>query len=296
MKKIFLNTIFIFCSLIGFSQVDPKIQEAFKNKDWKTACTLLQEITTTQPTNALAWMQLGTVHLYLNNPEEADKAYLKANENNIPPLITDYQKAKVYGDLGKTELSIQWLEKAIDSGYSDLTKINSEPTLEKVRSTDKFKELLIKLDRRNNPCMYDANWRAFDFWIGEWQVFDHNQGFQVGTSKIEKLVGGCLIFENWTDSQSSGKSINYYDPSINKWKQYWVSQNGGTIWYEGEIRDGKMEYEGERTTPKGKKIKTRVTFSPQPDGSVRQTAADFLEGTWVTNFDADYRKYSTSKK
>jgi tetratricopeptide (TPR) repeat protein len=290
MKQLLLILSILVLSFNGFSQGNPKVAEAFKNKDWKAAISLLKETTVSQPQNALAWMQLGTAYLYADNSTEADKAYAKANEFSIPPLITNFQKAKVYGDKGNTENSLVWLAKAVDNGYSDLNKINSEPTLEKVRATPKFKEIIDKLNMKVNPCKYSKEHRAFDFWVGEWQVFDHNQGFPVGTSKIEKLVGDCIIYENWADTQSIGKSFNYYDASINKWRQNWVSQNGGIIWYEGELRDGKMEYEGERITPKGEKFKTRVTFSPQPDGSVRQTAADFTNGAWVVNFDADYRK------
>lgn len=290
MKEQVILLLFLFSVSLGWTQGNPKVQEAFKNKDWKTAVSLLKETTASQPQNAVAWMQLGTSNLYLENLKESDQAYEKANELGIPVFITSYQKAKAYGDKSDVDKSLLWLNKAIENGYSDLSKINAEPALEKARATQQFKTILDNLDRRINPCKYDERRRAFDFWIGEWQVFDHNQGFPVGTSKIEKLVGDCVIYENWADSQSIGKSFNYFDASINKWRQNWVAQGGGVIWYVGEIKDGKMEYEGERITPKGEKIKTRVTFAPQPDGSVRQTAADYVDGKWVVNFDADYRR------
>lgn len=285
---------FVFALLIAgfsaFSQNDAKVQEAFKSKDWKTATKLLIETTTAQPHNAIAWLQLGTAYLYQGNVKDADMAYSKANEFSIPPLITNFHKARAYGDMGNTEQSLIWLDRAVDYGFADINRINAEPALEKVRSTKQFLAIKEKLDRKVYPCKYDQRVREFDFWVGEWQVFDHNQGFPVGSSKIEKLVGDCVIYENWTDSQSSGKSFNYFDPSINKWRQNWVSQNGAVIWYTGEIKDGKMEYEGERIPPNGKIVKTRVTFAPQLDGSVRQTASDFIDGQWVVNFDADYKK------
>ncbi|MDZ7650328.1 MAG: hypothetical protein U5K54_26085 [Cytophagales bacterium] len=250
----------------------------------------MNEVTSAQPKNAVAWMQLGAAYLYADDVSKADAAYATTNSNGIPPFITHFQRAKIYGDKGNIKQSLEWLDKAVENGYSDLNKINNEPTLEKVRATEEFKVIIGKVDRIVNPCKYDDRHRAFDFWVGEWSVFDHQQGFQVGTSKIEKLVGDCVIYENWADSQSQGKSFNYYDPSINKWRQNWVSQNGGVIWYVGEIKDGKMEYEGERIRPNGNIIKTRVTLAPQPDGSVRQTAADFMDGKWQVNFDADYKR------
>lgn len=290
MKQSLIFFLFLLNVCSAFAQSSSKVQEAIQNKDWKTAASLLKETTGSQPQNAIAWMQLGTSNLYLNNLKESDQAYAKANELGIPVFITSYQKAKTFGDKGEVDKSLLWLKVAVENGYSDISKINAEPALEKVRTTQQFKAILANLDRIVNPCKYDDRRKGFDFWIGEWQVFDHNQGFQVGTSKIEKLVGDCVIYENWADSQSIGKSFNYFDASINKWRQNWVSQNGSVIWYIGEIKDGKMEYEGERITPKGEKIKTRVTFAPQPDGSVRQTASDMVDGNWIINFDADYRK------
>lgn len=293
--------VFVFTIVItGFSafcQNDAKVQEAFKNKDWKTATKLLNETTTAQPDNAIAWLQLGSAYLYQSSTKEADRAYAKANEFGIPPLITNFHKARAYGDMGNVDQSLVWLDKAVDSGFVDINRINNEPALEKVRAKEQFQNVKEKMERRLYPCKYNSRNKEFDFWIGEWNVFDHNQGFQVGTSKIEKLVGDCIIYENWTDSQSTGKSINYYDASINKWKQNWVSQNGTIIWYEGELLNGKMEYEGERIPPNGERVKTRVTLALQPDGSVRQTAADFVNGAWVVNFDADYKKlHSTEVK
>lgn len=49
--------------------------------------------------------------------------------------------------------------------------------------------------KRPPPACTAAEYRQFDFWIGDWQVFDKT-GKQVGTSHIEAILGGCVIAEH----------------------------------------------------------------------------------------------------
>ncbi|MEO1136928.1 MAG: hypothetical protein AAFW68_10040, partial [Pseudomonadota bacterium] len=58
---------------------------------------------------------------------------------------------------------------------------------------------------RQNPC--DAlEYRAFDFWIGEWEVFNQD-GSKAGENSIRREEYGCLLVERWTGaSGSTGQS------------------------------------------------------------------------------------------
>src|SRR5689334_20132368 len=46
------------------------------------------------------------------------------------------------------------------------------------------------------PCGA-AEYRQFDFWIGEWDVFDRD-GSKAGHNRVESIEGGCGVQENWT--------------------------------------------------------------------------------------------------
>ena len=37
----------------------------------------------------------------------------------------------------------------------------------------------------------------FDFWVGEWQVFDRESGLLVGFDDVEKVFGGCAVRQHW---------------------------------------------------------------------------------------------------
>ena len=41
-----------------------------------------------------------------------------------------------------------------------------------------------------------AIYRQFDFWIGDWEVFNP-QDQRVGSNRIDKVLGGCALHESW---------------------------------------------------------------------------------------------------
>ncbi|MDZ4801632.1 MAG: hypothetical protein SGI92_26040 [Bryobacteraceae bacterium] len=112
--------------------------------------------------------------------------------------------------------------------------------------------------------------RQFDFWAGEWDVLGP-KGRQLGQSRIEPAVGGCLLIENWTGAGGgSGKSFNFFDPSIKQWRQVWVAA-GGWLNLQGGWREGAIRYAGE-SPRRGGTTQERLSFTPSPEGTVRRTA------------------------
>jgi len=100
-----------------------------------------------------------------------------------------------------------------------------------------------KLKTPPTPCIKDVHYQDFDFWLGDWDVYD-GKGNLVGKNLIEKKFTNCLITESWQSSSNTpGFSMNYYNPVTKKWTQKWVS-NGAVIEYSGNIVDGSMILEG----------------------------------------------------
>lgn len=135
----------------------------------------------------------------------------------------------------------------------------------------------------------------FDFWIGEWEVRT-SQGL-AGTNTVSRLLDGCILQEKWTSASGThGTSLNFYNPSIDRWQQFWVWQNGTTLEFEGEYTDGKMILEGSSVGQDGVAVMNRITWFDNPDGTVRQLWEQSPEGTsWTTVFDGMYRKKSNQK-
>src|SRR5262245_37694014 len=79
-----------------------------------------------------------------------------------------------------------------------------------------------------SPCSSSENLQ-FDFWVGEWDVRDAS-GEVAGRSRVSKILGGCVIHEEWTGLGEGkgfdGESISSYRPSEAGWRQTWVDNSG----------------------------------------------------------------------
>ena len=87
----------------------------------------------------------------------------------------------------------------------------------------------------------EAEYRQFDFWIGDWTVT--SGGEAAGTNSIHPVHGGCALEENWQGTGEggiSGSSFNIYDNATGKWHQTWVDANGGLLLLDGGVVDGSM--------------------------------------------------------
>jgi hypothetical protein len=86
-------------------------------------------------------------------------------------------------------------------------------------------------------------------------------------------------------------SLNYFDPSIGKFRQHWVDSGGGNVWYIGEVIDGAMHYEGRWIRPDGSSFLNKVVIEPTPDGTVRHTIEQTTDGQqWSFFFVGIYKK------
>jgi hypothetical protein len=136
-----------------------------------------------------------------------------------------------------------------------------------------------------------AEYRQFDFWIGEWDVTVRGQ--PAGTSVITSREKGCLIHEQWTAVRGgTGQSMNFYDRSDGKWHQVWVASNGSVLRFSGGLERGSLAYTSEARRPDGTKVLHRLVFTPNEDGTVRQhwTSSTDDGTTWTDAFDGLYRR------
>lgn len=151
-------------------------------------------------------------------------------------------------------------------------------------------------------CLTDSTYLVLDFWVGTWNVVD-SSNTKVGSSRIEKIVGGCAVIENWTELDGSeGKSLFYYATDQKRWKQVWVTPNammpggfkekrlvaklpGGGVRFQGEIV-GQLSI-----------VLDRTTLTPEAGGKVRQVIEISKNGgtSWTKTFDALYIPVPASK-
>jgi len=119
------------------------------------------------------------------------------------------------------------------------------------------------------PCD-GFEFRQFDFWVGEWDVFTPD-GQLAGTNKIERILGGCVIAESWSGSKGTdGRSFNVYSTADKKWHQSWVDSQGTRLELAGTFADGRMTLEGDSPAANGNSLRNRISWQKLPDGRVRQ--------------------------
>ncbi|UII20403.1 hypothetical protein [Fulvivirga ligni] len=146
--------------------------------------------------------------------------------------------------------------------------------------------------QQTSPCEKDSIYHHFNFWLGEWSVYSNDK--QVGTNIVTKAKGGCAIHENYTTpGQYCGQSINYYNPLDKKWHQSWVGSAGDVMEFTEVAKSPSMlQFECERMKPDGQTYLSRMTFSQNEDGSVRQLIENSFDNreSWKVGFDGLYKK------
>ncbi len=131
----------------------------------------------------------------------------------------------------------------------------------------------------------------FDFWVGDWDV-TLADGKPAGTNHIEKILAGCVVFENWQSASSpfAGKSINTYDPLTGTWNQVWVDTGGSTIQFSGKRKGNVMDMTGSQKSADGTMF-FKLSYTLNSDGSVRQLWQQSTDRQqWEVIFDGMYRR------
>jgi len=135
----------------------------------------------------------------------------------------------------------------------------------------------------------------FDFWVGEWDVFDLATGNRVGTNSIQREEIGCMVVERWESNQGvTGTSINYFNPVLDEWRQVWISAGRYAIDITGGLQGDYMVLVGSAYYYNGTQAEIRGTWTPNEDGSVRQFFEQKNADTdeWEPWFDGRYVRQS----
>jgi hypothetical protein len=262
---------------------------------WAEAAGVFEEQTRANPADGASWAALGLAYFNLGRVDAASDAYEKALARDATSARAIVGVARVAIARGDTRAAIAGLSRARDAQI---------PVLQFVRTSTGF-EALVKKDAEFarfvdtlRPCG-GAEYRQFDFWLGDWDVFNP-AGQKIGTNSITATNDGCVLLESWRDARGgTGNSFNFYEAKTKRWHQFWVASNGnaaplsaaadGTpMPMSGGLVDGAMVLQ----SPAGVKPRNRWTWSKVEGGKVRQHAeqSDDEGATWKTVFDGLYQK------
>jgi hypothetical protein len=291
MRNILMTFLLLVVAGAACAQNHSAAESAMKAQQWEKAAGEYQKITAANPQDGAAWYQMGMAFYSQNKFTEAASAFEHAAELKFTLAISDYNAAASLARAGKKDEALAWLEKLPATGYAGVSQVQQDADFAAIRPEPRYQAVLAALKKNAAPCQDSPESAQFDFWIGEWDV-QTPQGKHAGNSSIQKILGSCVILENWSGGGLDGKSFNIYNRNLNQWQQYWVDSSGRVTIYTGTLVGGEMHYIAEAGPQNGSQVARRMTFSKLEPGKVRQLGEVSNDGgkTWSTAYDLIYVK------
>ncbi|WP_369999645.1 tetratricopeptide repeat protein [Winogradskyella sp.] len=282
---VFLITTFFAQSLMA--QNSSPYQPDYRNQDYEKVIETAKKQLKINPKDSMANYFMAISYANLNEHKKAIENFkiAKTSGLNSPNVLLGL--AKSYSAENNAEKALEEL-KVLDSLQVPFFRQLEDSVFDMLKDNDQFKSLKKNMYKRANPCEFDNNYRKFDFWVGEWDVYI--QGQKIAESSITNTNGNCGILENWRPTNSNGgNSISYYDPADKKWKQNWVAGGSVSHYEEPEnYSDGDIQL-----IAKGNNNWFRMIWTYNKiDDTVRQTQESSTdEGrTWTMGFDGLYKR------
>ena len=143
------------------------------------------------------------------------------------------------------------------------------------------------------PGCHAAEFRQFDFWVGDWIVKDP-AGKLAGTNLVTRQYGNCVVQEHWRSATPAelGSSFSIYDRRSKHWHQTWVDNAGTLLMMDGGLQGRAMVMRGSLRSRNGQPTIERTTWTPLADGRVRQVWDYSPDGghRWIVRFDGFYSR------
>jgi len=152
------------------------------------------------------------------------------------------------------------------------------------------------------PCG-SGPYRQFDFWLGDWRVFDGKSGQLVATDHVDAPYGHCVIRQRMrfvgmtyrhpgTPFALAGTSISRFDGQ--QWVQLWADNQWGAIVLKGtQQTDGSIALDSAFPS-RGRDM--RLVWHPVADGvRIEQAGAHAGSGVWERYEDLVYRRVPVEK-
>jgi hypothetical protein len=270
--------------------------DAFNKRDWARAADAYAAVVKADTSIAPNYVRLAIALTELGRFQEAKQQIAIAERRGAAQPQVAFRRALIAAGENRLDSAFAQLKLATDGGLGSVPiPGDSLAAMQKIKADSRFAAFRENLDRNARPCLYDENFKQFDFWLGTWDVRPRAAvGGPAARNVITKIENGCVVLESYTTRGAfTGQSYNIWDRTRQKWYQYWVDNTGGLHEYSGNFIDGAMRYEGSMpgAPQTGGRTTFRVTFYPMPPDSMRQHGEALgADGRWVTSYDLIYTR------
>ncbi len=292
MKRIALIILSVSTLSLTAQDLKKSALESFNKQEYEAAAKAYTKYLKKNDGDSSDWYNLAFSQNNLGKHDDAIKSFQEARKRNYSAPFIYFGTAKAYA-LKKDEASMlsTWRE-AVENGFFGVNFVKADPAFADYLETDAFKKVLDDMESNAYPCKNNEDSRHFDFWLGTWDVYTNGQ--KAGVNVITRAKGGCAIHESYTTAGLyAGQSINFYDRIDKKWHQHWVGSSGDIYNYvETNRAEGMLQFESKYMNPAGQIALSRLTFTLNDDGTVRQLFENSTDDgkTWTPAFDGLYKK------
>jgi hypothetical protein len=228
----------------------------FAQSDWSGALAACRAVVAAYPAHGLSRLRVGVSLMELHQLSDAEPNIRAAEKLGAPPPQAAFRLAQLLAEQRRPDEAIVELQRAIRLGLSlTPTALAQDTHLSLLKEHAMWSGILDGLDAVARPCLHDARFREFDFWVGDWDVRPIGQP-AVGPAARNTVTleyNGCVV------------------------KEHWVAPGGS---------------EGDTPAPNGQRgrLPTRLTFFHIGRDSVRQFAQVSSDSgrTWATSYDLLY--------
>ena len=245
------------------------------------------------PEDAAGWFAAAQEAREAGALEQAFDALEQASAGGFAPTRISFERARLLTMSGEKDAAVAELQGLADNGFTAVAFITGDPILRMLAGNAAYDRLVEEMSVKAYPCEHDEAFRAFDFWVGDWDVHTP-AGDVAGHNTIRRAQRGCVLIENWTSvSGVTGTSINYLDKSSGEWVQVWNSEAGSQIHIRGGMTDEGMLLVGQlHNVASGTTFPFRGLWTLLDDGRVRQYFEQSLDGgqTWSAWFEGFYTR------
>jgi hypothetical protein len=248
---------------------------------------LLAQVAAPEPTDAAGWFKEGVRRHDARDFKGAVAAYEHAAAMKYPQRVPlSLRRARALAQSGDKENALAMLEQLASGGFAGVEQLLGENELFPVRSDERWAKIVATIRANAHPCRSAPEYRQFDYWLGEWDVeVSGAPGASTSTSSIQLILDQCVVFENYTAGNYTGKSFSSWVAADKEWKQHYVDSGGTSSDWSGHLDNGRMVF-----LSRGAGGLQRMTYSKEGPDRVRQ----FIEAssddgkTWSPTFDGMY--------
>lgn len=156
------------------------------------------------------------------------------------------------------------------------------------------------------PACDEPEARAFDFWVGEWDVLNRwrvetGEWVEAGraTNQVFHVLDGCAVVELWDghlgETRIRGFSVRAWDPSTREWVLIlnWPQPDRPAFsTLRGTFRHGRGDFHRTSVNADGDTVLTRYTFSDITPTTLRWNDGTSTDGgrTWATQWIMEFTR------